>query len=75
MHNRKITILETPPETKSAGRVAGATLPVSNSFLGRARAWYGLHSFSERLTQAEQEAKAKAAKAASKASVVSAQSR
>src|SRR5712671_6854221 len=44
------------------GKQAGATQPVSNSFLGRARAWYELHSISARLTQAEQEAKAKAAK-------------
>ena len=44
------------------GKQAGATLPASNSFVGRVRAWYELHSFSARLTQAEQEAKAKAAK-------------
>jgi small-conductance mechanosensitive channel len=44
------------------GKQAGATLPVTSSFLGRARAYYLLHSFAARLAQAEQEARAKAAR-------------
>ena len=43
------------------GTQAGSTLPASNSFLARARAFYALHSFVGRLGQAEQEATTKAA--------------
>jgi small-conductance mechanosensitive channel len=45
----------------AVGTQASATIPSSNSFLPRARAWYSLHSFERRLRQAEQEANAKAA--------------
>lgn len=38
------------------GKQAGSTLPVSNSFLALARAWYALHTLVGRLGQAEQEA-------------------
>jgi small-conductance mechanosensitive channel len=48
-------------DLSAVGKQAGSTLPVSNSFFPRARAWYALHSFVERLGQAEQEASAKAA--------------
>jgi small-conductance mechanosensitive channel len=48
-------------DLSAVGKQAGSTLPVSNSFLPRARAWYALHSFVGRLGQAEQEASAKAA--------------
>jgi len=43
------------------GKQAGSTLPVSNSFLSRARALFALHSFVERLEQAQQDASARAA--------------
>jgi len=48
-------------DLSAVGKQAGSTLPVSNSFLPRARALYALHSFVKRLAQAEQEAGAKAA--------------
>jgi small-conductance mechanosensitive channel len=48
-------------DLSSVGTQAGSTLPVSNSLLPRARAWFALRSFSGRLAQAEQEAGAKAA--------------
>jgi small-conductance mechanosensitive channel len=48
-------------DLSAVGKQAGATLPVSNSFFPRARAWYALHSFVGRLGQAEQEANTKAA--------------
>jgi small-conductance mechanosensitive channel len=48
-------------DLSAVGKQAGSTLPVSNSFFPRARAWYALHSFVGRLRQAEQEASAKAA--------------
>ncbi len=48
-------------DLSAVGKQAGATLPVSNSFFPRARAWYALHSFAGRLGQAEQEANTKAA--------------
>jgi small-conductance mechanosensitive channel len=43
------------------GKQAGSTLPVSNSFLSRARAFLALRSFVQRLDQAQQEAGAEAA--------------
>ena len=43
------------------GTLAGSTLPASNSFLPRARAWITLRSFVGRLAQAEHEAADKAA--------------
>ena len=43
------------------GKQAGATLPVSNSFLSRARAFFALRALVERLKQAQQDAAAKAA--------------
>src|SRR6267378_572829 len=48
-------------DLSGVGKQAGSTLPVSNSFFPRARAWYALHSFVGRLGQAEQEANTKAA--------------
>jgi small-conductance mechanosensitive channel len=48
-------------DLSAVGKQAGSTLPVSNSFFSRARAWYALHSFVGRLGQAEQEASEKAA--------------
>jgi small-conductance mechanosensitive channel len=48
-------------DLSAVGKQASSTLPVSNSFLSRARAWYALHSFVKRLGQAELEANAKAA--------------
>ena len=43
------------------GRQASSTLPVSNSFLSRARAWYELQLIVGRLSQGEREAAASAA--------------
>ena len=48
-------------DLSGVGKQAGSTLPVSNSFFPRARAWYALHSFVGRIGQAEQEANTKAA--------------
>ena len=48
-------------DLSGVGKQAGSTLPISNSFFPRARAWYALHSFVGRLGQAEQEANTKAA--------------
>jgi small-conductance mechanosensitive channel len=48
-------------DLSAVGKQSGATLPVSNSFFPRARAWYALRSFVGRLGQAEQEANVKAA--------------
>jgi small-conductance mechanosensitive channel len=48
-------------DLSAVGKQEGATLPVSNAFLSRARAWYVLHSFVRQLDQAEQEASTKAA--------------
>jgi small-conductance mechanosensitive channel len=48
-------------DLSAVGKQAGATLPTSNSFLQRARTLYALHAFTRKLTQAEQEAAAKAA--------------
>jgi small-conductance mechanosensitive channel len=43
------------------GRQASSTLPVSNSFLSRARAWYALHLVVGRISQEEREAATSAA--------------
>jgi small-conductance mechanosensitive channel len=43
------------------GRQASSTLPVANSFLPRARAWYALHLLFGRLSQEEREAAASVA--------------
>jgi hypothetical protein len=48
-------------DLSEVGKQAGATLPVSNAFLARVRAWFALRSFVARLGQAQQEASAKAA--------------
>jgi small-conductance mechanosensitive channel len=40
------------------GRLASSTVPVSNSFLSRARAWYALRSIVGRISQEEREAAA-----------------
>ncbi|MBZ5658859.1 MAG: mechanosensitive ion channel family protein [Acidobacteriia bacterium] len=53
-------------DLSSVGKVAGSTIPVSNSFLPRARAWFALRSFVQRLDQAEQGAVAKAAEFSSR---------
>jgi small-conductance mechanosensitive channel len=49
------------PDFSIVGKQAGSTLPVSNSFLSRARAWYALHTLVGSLGQAERDANAKAA--------------
>jgi len=48
-------------DLSSVGKQAAATLPVSNSFLQRARALSALHSFIKRLGQARQDADVNAA--------------
>jgi small-conductance mechanosensitive channel/prefoldin subunit 5 len=49
------------PDFSVIGKQASSTLPVSNAFLSRARAFFSLRSFVERLDQARQEANAEAA--------------
>ncbi len=53
-------------DLSSVGTLAGSTIPASNSFLPRARAWITLRSFAQRLGQAEQAAAAKAAEFSSR---------
>jgi small-conductance mechanosensitive channel len=47
-------------DLSSVGTQANTTIPASNSFLPRARAWIALRTFVQRLDQAEQQAAAKA---------------
>jgi small-conductance mechanosensitive channel len=48
-------------DLSSVGQQAGSTIPASNSFLPRARAWIALRSLAQRIAQAQQDAAAKAA--------------
>ena len=53
-------------DLSSVGQQAGSTIPASNSFLPRARAWIAQRSLAQRLAQAEQDAASKSAEFSSR---------